>query len=525
MRIEYIGHACLLLDTGDVKLTTDPWFNGPAYCGQWNIFPKPVGLDRVKQADVVLLSHGHEDHLHTPSLDQLPKNKSVFYPYYWYGGTKEFLKNDLGFRHVMELGTFKTYPVTERTSITYVTNSLDSIMVIESGGRVIVNVNDALHSSATDVIDDFVEVINKKWPRIDTVFCGFGGASYFPNCFHLPGKDDVEIGRLREQVFVHNFCRIVKGLNPQVAVSFAADFALLSPHQRWINNVRFSRAQIPAYFDRRFGGRGGTRIVVMYPGDVLTDDKFQQFSPYPERLRSSGVNGLIDQQYAVEINALKNIQWEDEVLAVELFNSLQRNVIARASSFNQSTLNKIEFSIRISDVLERNYYNVAFTQGRPRVWRAEAPASGAILRVETNSKLLRYSLDSDWGGEGLAIGYGCDIHIFNRETVEQKLDKACVKLIHRIPTFKDNLQSHTARSLKTLINDPMLRQRATEFFARSKSGAPDMLDKEIWLLKSAGEIRQMFGLPVCDEDERLITLAAAQGASQGTLPQAPVAAE
>ena len=35
MNIEYVCHACLLIDTGDVKIATDPWFAGPAYCGQW----------------------------------------------------------------------------------------------------------------------------------------------------------------------------------------------------------------------------------------------------------------------------------------------------------------------------------------------------------------------------------------------------------------------------------------------------------------------------------------------------------
>jgi len=42
MRIEYVSHACLSIDTGDLKILTDPWILGPAYCGQWNVFPKPV---------------------------------------------------------------------------------------------------------------------------------------------------------------------------------------------------------------------------------------------------------------------------------------------------------------------------------------------------------------------------------------------------------------------------------------------------------------------------------------------------
>jgi L-ascorbate metabolism protein UlaG (beta-lactamase superfamily) len=92
MRIQYLCHACLLIDTGDVKIVTDPWFVGSAYCGQWHLFPKPVDTDILQQAEVVLLSHGHEDHFHEPSLKSLPKSAQVFHPYSWYGGAQEFLQ-------------------------------------------------------------------------------------------------------------------------------------------------------------------------------------------------------------------------------------------------------------------------------------------------------------------------------------------------------------------------------------------------------------------------------------------------
>lgn len=28
MKIEYVCHACLLVDTGDIGIATDPWFSG-----------------------------------------------------------------------------------------------------------------------------------------------------------------------------------------------------------------------------------------------------------------------------------------------------------------------------------------------------------------------------------------------------------------------------------------------------------------------------------------------------------------
>src|SRR5437899_10759557 len=135
-------------------------------------------------------------------------------------------------------------------------------------------------------------------------------------------------------------------------------------------------------------------------------------------MRLIGANGVIDQQYANEINSLNSMPWVDEGEAEQLVNLLLENINARAPLIDQAKLPKIEFSIRVGDVRARNYYNLSFAQGKPRVWRAETPAPSAILTVETTSKILRYSLASDWGGEALAIGYGCDIHIHDRETVK-----------------------------------------------------------------------------------------------------------
>ena len=42
MKVTYISHACLLIDTGKTLMATDPWFDGPAFCNQWNVFPRPV---------------------------------------------------------------------------------------------------------------------------------------------------------------------------------------------------------------------------------------------------------------------------------------------------------------------------------------------------------------------------------------------------------------------------------------------------------------------------------------------------
>ena len=80
MKIEYISHSCIFVDTGDARIVMDPWFNGSAYCNQWQLFPKPINTDILNTVDHIMISHGHEDHLHRQSLSLLPKNAKVFYP-------------------------------------------------------------------------------------------------------------------------------------------------------------------------------------------------------------------------------------------------------------------------------------------------------------------------------------------------------------------------------------------------------------------------------------------------------------
>src|SRR5215475_5155373 len=477
MKIEYIGHACLSIDTGKMKIATDPWFYGPAYCGQWHIFPKPVNTAALNHVDVIALSHGHEDHMHVQSLERLVGDKLVFYPYFWFGGTKEYLQS-LGFGKVTEAIPYKSYRVDGETTITYFTNSLDSIIIIENKGEVLVNVNDALHSSTADVIARYVEAIRNRWPRIDYVFCGFGGASNFPNCFHVPGKDDLAIGRLREQVFAHNFCRIVSGLKPRIAVPFAADFALLSPTQRWINDIRFPRSLMGEYYEQNFGQSSDGRevkILDMYPGDALEGLQLRAASPYRSVMKDGALGHLIDKQYAEEISALKNPGRLTERQVEGLRAQILKNVSERAAATPRERLDRIVFSVRVNDVAERNCFNVAFRGGQASVERSAEPIPESLLVVDTNSRIMNYSFDSEWGGEALGIGYGCEIQIADRETVRAELDRACIQLLHRLPVFRSHMLRSPLRALRVLITEKAMRRRALGAVYRSGAETPEII--------------------------------------------------
>jgi hypothetical protein len=503
MKIEYICHACLFIDTGDAKIVTDPWFVGPAYCGQWHIFPKPVNVDVLQDSQFILLSHGHEDHFHERSLRRLPKSASVFYPYSWYDGAKPFL-HELGYQSVVEAISQKRYQLTADTSVTYIINGMDSIIVIESGGRVFVNINDALHSYPPKIVDLFIRLITTKWPRIDTVFCGFGGASYFPNTLHCPGKNDLMVGQAREQLFAHSFCRIARELQPVVAVPFAADFALLSLQQRWINEVRFPRARLPEYYRRLYGsGQNSPRIQVMYSGDVLADSEFERRSPYWGRLERDSPGQLLDEQYVDESAALNQAEVISEEEAKTLQDEMLENIRYRSRLFGRDVLANLQFTVKVTDLRVDPYLNICLAESGPTIRREGTCSPGSILRIDTSSRILRHSFASDWGGDAITIGYGCDIEVFDQSTIESSLDIVCVRLLTRQPQASRHWRVSPVRLAKHLLTSPTTRTWVIKSFLGGSADYSDKMTNDVmreWLFRTKCEVCRACDLPLLDEE-------------------------
>jgi hypothetical protein len=387
-------------------------------------------------------------------MQKLPKSARVFYPYTWYGGTAEYVKG-MGFTDVAEARHLRTYHLTADTSVTYAVNRMDSVMIIESRGEVFVNINDALHSAPPAVVDPYLRELKRLWPRINTVFCGFGGASYFPNTTHCPGKNDVEIGAAREQLFARNFCHIVKELEPEVAVPFAADFALLHPRQRWINDVRFPRLRLPEYFGQLYpGNHSRPRVLPMFSGDVLNGNVLEPVSPYRNLFQEGNHSRLLEEQYNQEMAQAEMPQYVGEPDARAFEVEMLQNLKLRARLFHDSVLAKIRFTVKASDVSENPYFNIFFRQGQPVVERSKERCAGSLLEFESTSRILRHSFASDWGGDALTIGYGCEIQVFEQETITSNLDTICVRLLTRHPSARRPEKIEPVRWMHHLLQGP-----------------------------------------------------------------------
>src|ERR1700690_2016484 len=61
MKITKIGHCCLLIEEGGKRILTDP--------GSYS-----TGQDELKDIDLVIISHEHQDHLHVDSVKKIFAN-------------------------------------------------------------------------------------------------------------------------------------------------------------------------------------------------------------------------------------------------------------------------------------------------------------------------------------------------------------------------------------------------------------------------------------------------------------------
>ncbi len=484
----------MLIETEDIKIVTDPWFVDAAYCDKWYVFPKPVRTDFVAETDAILISHGHEDHLNEATLKLFPKDATVFYPYSFFGGAKEYIES-LGFETVEEAVAYRTYKISDKTSVTYLLNSHDSIMVVESGGEVLVNANDALHSYPQKVIDFYVEAINERWKNVDYLFCGFGGASYFPNTMHVAGKDDYEISLVREQLFAHNFCRVVAGLKPKIAVPFAADFALLSENQKWINEARFPRNKMSDYYRQFFKVEGyEPNICDMYSGDVLENKELKPNSPYRRQMRGGSLAHLVEEQYADEIVESQKQEFISDEKAESLIEEIRQNVEKRMVFYDAATLNKLKFTVLVKDIKANNFYNVAFRRGTPQIWRDDKSQKDSILTMKMTSKILRYSIGSDWGADVISVGYGAEIYIAPEKVTDVELESVCMNLLACYPTAFGDLKKSPLRAIKFLLVNP---PKYTTSIRKLKhyNNESENYDRQTWLRKNADEIRKSYDLP------------------------------
>tara|TARA_Y100000590_G_scaffold468304_1_gene650597 strand:+ start:9418 stop:11079 length:1662 start_codon:yes stop_codon:yes gene_type:complete len=103
-KITFLNHACLLVETDELKFATDPWILGPAFCrGWWLLKNSPLNsFEKLNDCNFIYISHNHPDHLHPLTLEKIDKNKTILTPKFKSNSTANYLSS-LGFKNIITL--------------------------------------------------------------------------------------------------------------------------------------------------------------------------------------------------------------------------------------------------------------------------------------------------------------------------------------------------------------------------------------------------------------------------------------
>ena len=236
MKVTYIGHAGLYIETEDCNILCDPWVHSnPAFFNSWYVYPENNLIDweyLKKRTTHLYVSHVHRDHFDEKFLSGLfnvNKSVQVILPDYKYADLKErFCK--IGAQHfnisTLEVGGTRIY--------TYVCETFDreredSALLVSDVDMNFLNVNDS------KILPKHKKHIFKNYGHIHMMACQASGASYYPNSYNYTDEEKLEKCDLHRSRVIDRFLKLKDDLKVDKAVITAGPPIILDKGMTHLN--------------------------------------------------------------------------------------------------------------------------------------------------------------------------------------------------------------------------------------------------------------------------------------------------
>jgi len=268
MKVTYIGHACIVMESAGTRILMDPWLTDPTYHGTWWHYPPLVlGVRDLPRLDYLYVSHEHPDHFDPPTLRQLDKDVHVIIANFKRKRFRDRLAA-LGFRRITEVDFGQDFRCNgSGLALRLIPPDRawdDSAILVKDGTTTVLNVNDCHLDDAT------LERLGKE-QQIDLAFLTFTGASQYPGCFEFPLASKIQRWQESKESHVEEFVNWARLLRTKRAVPAAGNFALLAPDQLFMNTPNYVNTPQDAV-DRLRHETPDIEGLQMNPGDVWTSE-------------------------------------------------------------------------------------------------------------------------------------------------------------------------------------------------------------------------------------------------------------
>ena len=285
MKVTFLGHIGLFIETRYGSILCDPWFN-PAYFASWFPFPsnEEVDRERLSHPTYLYVSHLHHDHFDPQFLrEHVSKDATVILPDYPLNLLERRLR-ELGFTKFLQTKNAQALEVDGlRLMVMAMTAPIDgplgdSSLVVDDGETRILNQND---SRPIDI-----DLLNSFGP-FDAHFVQFSGAIWYPMVYQFPEKMMQALGRKKRENEMARALRYIREVGASYVVPSAGPPCFLDDHLFAFND--FDRDPANTFPDQsvfieymQANGLDNGRLMLPNSAGTLTRDGFTVEHSMPE---------------------------------------------------------------------------------------------------------------------------------------------------------------------------------------------------------------------------------------------------
>ena len=242
--LQFITHACVLLEAGPVRLLCDPWLSGPAFADGWRLLVEPEETISDLAPTHIWLSHEHPDHFSPRDLRAVDRAEragiTVLYQQTADRKIEIFLATQ-GYP-VQVLPPGETVSLAPGVEVICGSMGADSWLVFRAGGRTIVNLNDCI--TGQDILEDDVDALDAS--ALEPLRTVAHGADLLLTQFSysnwVGNADDQWLHQRQAQTKLGQVRQQIRRLAPGAVLPFASHVWFShtenSDHNRWVNRPR-----------------------------------------------------------------------------------------------------------------------------------------------------------------------------------------------------------------------------------------------------------------------------------------------
>lgn len=255
----------------------DPWIKGTVFMGGWGLQPEPLEdtIRDLPPIDYIYLTHEHSDHTHIGSLKGLfegpARNATLLIPKFMTDRFPKWLAGIFPGRRIIEMAHGKEYQFGDFTAWSYQYRNDDSTLVLRGrDGQTCLNIND------TFVKGFPLKAILAAHPKVDVVISQFSIANAYPYAYTDYHTDPNSFPWDHEDL--KQYCvDVLKLAKPKMWVPYHSFMWFCRPENAYMNEFKITIDEIDEFVAPQV--KDTTRIVRLYPGDVL---KGAEYQPHPK---------------------------------------------------------------------------------------------------------------------------------------------------------------------------------------------------------------------------------------------------